>query len=168
MEEDEDTLLTIGMALSASYKKKVLVTAEHVEKAHEIARKAHAGQVDKAGRDYIKHPETVASFVSGNTAKAIAYLHDVLEDTALTAEDLLAEDIPLIVVDAVSLLTHDKNEPYFDYLARVKKNELARRVKLVDLRHNSDLSRLENPTAQDFARLEKYHQAQKFLEEEND
>ncbi|MBK5424392.1 HD domain-containing protein [Bacillus sp. TH30] len=138
---------------------------DYIKIAHEIAKKAHVGQVDKAGMDYIKHPETVASFVNTTEEKATAYLHDVLEDTEITAADLLSAGIPHNVVEAVQVLTKEKYMPYFEYLSRVKENFLARTVKLADLKHNSDRSRLARITDKDLKRLEKYRKAIQFLEE---
>lgn len=137
---------------------------DYIKIAYEIAQKAHDGQVDKAGMDYIKHPEVVASFVNTNEEKATAYLHDVLEDTEITANDLLNAGIPHNVVKAVQVLTKEKYTPYFEYLSKVKENSLARTVKLADLKHNSDLSRLARITDKDLKRLEKYRKAIKFLE----
>ncbi|MBF7156643.1 GTP pyrophosphokinase [Bacillus albus] len=137
----------------------------YIEIAHEIAKTAHGGQVDKAGIDYIKHPEAVASFVNTNEEKATAYLHDVLEDTEMTANDLLSAGIPHNIVEAVQVLTKEKYTPYFEYLSKVKENSLARTVKLADLKHNSDRSRLSKITDKDLKRLEKYRKAIQFLEE---
>lgn len=137
----------------------------YIEIAHEIAKKAHAGQVDKAGTDYIKHPEAVARFVNTAEEKATAYLHDVLEDTEITADDLLNAGIPHNVVKAVQVLTKEKYTPYFEYLSKVKENPLARAVKLADLKHNSDRSRLAGITDKDLKRLGKYRKAIKFLKE---
>ncbi|EJR27149.1 HD domain-containing protein [Bacillus cereus] len=138
---------------------------DYIKIAHEIAKKAHVGQVDKAGMDYIKHPETVASFVNTTEEKATAYLHDVLEDTEITANDLLSAGIPHNIVAAVQVLTKEKYTPYFEYLSQVKENSLARTVKLADLKHNSDRSRLARITDKDLKRLEKYRKAIQFLEE---
>ena len=124
-----------------------------------IARKAHAGQIDKAGAPYIGHPAHVASQVEGDKAKAVAWLHDVVEDTPLTLDDLRAAGIDDDVIDALKLLTHDKSVPYMDYAANLKRNELARTVKLADLAHNSDLSRLPKVTDADRERVEKYRRA---------
>ncbi|MFJ8219041.1 MULTISPECIES: HD domain-containing protein [Bacillus cereus group] len=137
----------------------------YIEIAHEIAKTAHAGQVDKAGIDYIKHPETVASFVNTIEEKVTAYLHDVLEDTEITANDLLSAGIPHNVVEAVQVLKKEKYTPYFEYLSKVKENSLACTVKLADLKHNSDCSRLARITVKDLKRLEKYRKAIQFLEE---
>lgn len=136
---------------------------DFVQIAYEIAKKAHAGQVDKAGVDYIQHPQTVASFVKTPEEKAAAYLHDTLEDTDVTAEHLVNAKIPLNVVEAVQLLTHDKSQDYFEYLEKVKQNPISKAVKLADLKHNSDVSRLETVTLKDEKRLEKYKSAIEYL-----
>jgi (p)ppGpp synthase/HD superfamily hydrolase len=136
---------------------------DYVEIAHQIAISAHAGQVDKAGKDYIRHPETVASFVKTDEEKAAAYLHDTLEDSSVTADDLRKAGIPESVIRAVKLLTHDKSEDYLEYLDRVKVNPIARVVKLADLKHNSDLSRIKNVTEEDKQRLAKYQKAVEYL-----
>ena len=133
------------------------------EKAYEIAKKAHLGQVDKAGEDYIKHPEKVASFVKTGEEKAVAYLHDVIEDTELTLEDLNKYDFSKEVLEAVDIITKKRGEDYQSYLNSVKKNKLARAVKLADLRHNSDLTRLIKVTEKDIKRKEKYQKAIDFL-----
>ena len=133
------------------------------EKAYKIAKKAHLGQVDKAGEDYIKHPEKVASFVKTDEEKAVAYLHDVIEDTELTLEDLNKYDFSKEVLEAVDIITKKRGEDYQSYLHSVKKNKLARAVKLADLRHNSDLTRLTKVTEKDIERKEKYQKAINFL-----
>ena len=133
------------------------------EKAYEIAKKAHLGQVDKAGEDYIKHPEKVASFVKTDEEKAVAYLHDVIEDTELTLEDLYKYGFSEEVLKAVDVITKKKGQDYQTYLNFVKENKLARVVKLADLRHNSDLTRLINITEKDIERKEKYQKAIDFL-----
>ena len=133
------------------------------EKAYEIAKRAHLGQVDKAGEDYIKHPQKVASFVKSDEEKVVAYLHDVIEDTELTLEDLHEYEFSKEVIEAVDIITKKKGEDYQSYLNSVKKNKLARAVKLADLRHNSDLTRLTKVTEKDIERKEKYQKAIDFL-----
>lgn len=128
-----------------------------------IAQEAHKGQVDKAGIDYINHPIYVASLVETDEEKAAALLHDVIEDSDMTLSDLLNHGIPSEVLQAVSILTKDKKLTYQEYLSRVKTNEIARKVKLADLKHNSDLSRITNPSEKDFSRSEKYKKAIEFL-----
>ena len=135
-------------------------------RAFEIARTAHAGQTDKAGVDYINHPATVAASVGENfSAVIVALLHDVVEDTEKTFDELRRE-VPLTDEEfaALKLLTHDEKISYFDYVRRIATNKLAARVKIADLRHNSDLSRIKNPAAKDFERVEKYRRALKILE----
>lgn len=127
------------------------------------AKKAHFGQTDRAGIDYIKHPETVASFVTTDEEKAVAYLHDVIEDTTLTLLDLKKEGFSKNIIEAVDILTKKKGQDYQSYLNLVKTNELARVVKLADLRHNSDLTRLPLITEKDLERNKKYSSAITFL-----
>lgn len=112
------------------------------ELAQSIAAAAHKGQVDKAGKPYIEHPAHVAASVQGDVAKAVAWLHDVVEDTPLTFADLRERGVAPEVIEALKLLTHDESVPYLEYVRSLKPNPLARAVKLADLRHNSDLSRL--------------------------
>ena len=134
-----------------------------VDLALSIARKAHEGQLDKAGVDYIEHPIYVASQVDTEEEKAVALLHDVIEDSPVSAEELLQADLPETVVTAVQVLTKKKEQDYQTYLETVKKNPLARVVKLADLKHNSDLSRLSSITEKDRERLKKYKKAIDFL-----
>ena len=132
------------------------------ELALQIAQKAHAGQVDKAGKDYILHPMTVASYMDTDTEKTISYLHDVLEDTDVTV-DALREIFPNEIVDTLITLTHRKDESYFEYIQRVSKSKLAKKVKVADLLHNLDITRIKEPTKQDYERLEKYKKAILYL-----
>ena len=120
-----------------------------LELALSIATEAHRGQFDKAGIDYIEHPIFVASQVDPEEEKAVALLHDVIEDSSVTAEELLNAGLPETVVTAVQILSKKKGQDYQTYLKTVKSNPLARAVKLADLKHNSDLSRLETITDKD-------------------
>ena len=128
-----------------------------------IAKKAHKGQYDKAGVDYIEHPLFVASLVDTQEEKAVALLHDVLEDSPYTTEELILAGLPETVVSAVQILTKKKGQDYQQYLELVKSNPIARCVKLADLKHNSDLSRLATVTEKDLERLEKYKKAIDYL-----
>ena len=134
-----------------------------LELALSIATEAHRGQFDKAGIDYIEHPIYVASQVDTEEEKAVALLHDVIEDSPVSAEELLIAGLPEEVVTAVQVLTKKKEQDYQTYLETVKKNPLARVVKLADLKHNSDLSRLSSITEKDRERLKKYKKAIDFL-----
>lgn len=129
-----------------------------------LAMQAHSGQVDRAGKPYIYHPLTVASMTDSYDAFVAALLHDVMEDSDFTADDLRGAGIPGHIVEALLLLTHDKNVPYMDYVQKIKGNDLARCVKLADLKHNSDLSRLPYVTEKDWARVDKYKQAMALLQ----
>ena len=132
------------------------------ELALQIAKEAHAGQVDKAGKDYILHPITVASYMDTDVEKTIAYLHDVLEDTSVTVDEL-RNHFSNEIVDTVITLTHRKDESYFEYIQRVSKSNLAKKVKVADLLHNLDITRIKEPTKQDYERLEKYKKAILYL-----
>ena len=103
--------------------------------ARAIAEKAHAGQVDRCGAPYIDHPAHVASRVQGDAAKAVAWLHDVVEDTDVTLDDLREAGLSEEVVAGVAAMTHHEDEPYLDYVRRAKADPLARQVKLQDLLH---------------------------------
>ena len=137
---------------------------ELIMRAEEIARKAHAGQKDKAEKDYINHPLWVSAHVEGGTyEKVAALLHDVIEDTNINAQDLLDSHIPDAVVRAVEILSKEKNESYFKYIARIRKNEISRRVKIADLKHNSQLKRLKSIKIKDLLRWIKYQIALIYL-----
>lgn len=133
-----------------------------IEKAEAFAAKMHEGQVGKDGKPYIEHPRTVASMVNGETEKAVAWLHDVVEDTDATI-DRVRELFGNEIADAVAVMTHDKNVPYMDYVRNIKENAVARKVKMADLSHNMDLSRLANVTDEDLRRVEKYKKAYEIL-----
>lgn len=130
-----------------------------LEKARKIAETAHAGQVDKGGQPYILHPLWVAERCETAEEKIVALLHDVIEDTDRTVEDLRQEGFSETVLQAVACLTHREGESYMDYVERVCRNPLAARVKLADLSDNMDLSRIPHPTEKDLARVEKYKKA---------
>lgn len=139
-----------------------------IEIALVIALKAHSGQVDKGGSVYILHPLRIMGKMSNDTERAVALLHDVLEDSPYTAEDLLAAGISIEVVEAVLTLTKENDVngvpiAYEDYLISVKANSLARIIKLADLEDNMDLSRLNKITGKDLKRREKYQKAVTFL-----
>lgn len=138
-----------------------------IEKAFELACKAHQGQTDKGGMAYIAHPLHVAMTLMANgyddNCIVAGLLHDVVEDTQYTLEDISAMGFARQVVEALSLLTHDKSMPYMEYVERVSCNPVAKAVKMADLIHNMDMSRLKEPTAKDHERIEKYREAYAFL-----
>lgn len=128
-----------------------------LEKALEIANKAHAGQKDKGGQPYIHHPLAVANMVQKPVEKIVALLHDVIEDSDVTIDDLRAAGFGDEVINAVFAITKIKGESYEDYLERVAGNSIATAVKIADMTHNSDISRIPNPSPKDFERVNRYH-----------
>ncbi len=133
------------------------------DKALQIAKEAHANQVDKAGIDYIEHPLYVSSLVNTTEEKIVALLHDVVEDSDMTFEDLEKNEFYSHIIEAVKLLTKQDGYNYDEYLSKIKNNELARKVKIADLTHNSDISRIKNVTDKDVERQQKYLKAIKYL-----
>ncbi len=129
------------------------------KKAMKIAYAAHHGQTDKTGVPYIFHPMHLAEQMEDEAAACAALLHDVVEDTDLTFADLRAEGIPEEVLEALKLLTHDPAVPYMEYVEAIRPNPIARAVKLADLRHNSDLTRLDAVDEKAMQRNEKYRKA---------
>lgn len=118
-----------------------------IAKARKLAERAHADQTDKAGAPYVGHLERVAAAVASHPvspglAQAVAWLHDIIEDTSLGEVDLMAAGMPREVIEAVEAITHRPHEPRVDYYARVKANPLALAVKLADVADNSDPARL--------------------------
>ena len=149
---------------------------EDLSRAIEIAKLAHKGQLDKAGRPYFEHAQAVCEIASDIIlswdekyddfliqAKIVSYLHDVIEDTSLTINDLWGSKVPTDCILAIETLTKKGGQNYWDYLAEVKLNKLATVVKIADLTHNSDLSRLEKVTKEDLARRDKYLKAIDYL-----
>jgi guanosine-3',5'-bis(diphosphate) 3'-pyrophosphohydrolase len=134
-----------------------------LERAIEIAAAAHAGQVDKAGQPYILHPLRVMLRVQLPHERMAAVLHDVVEDTPVTLDALRAEGFSAEVLDAVAALTKGPGETRLQAAVRAAANPVARKVKLADNAENMDLSRIANPTAKDFARLEEYKAVRELL-----
>lgn len=135
-----------------------------LEKALKIAYTAHKDQVDKGGNPYYLHPIYIALNMQTEAQKVVALLHDVVEDTGITLNDLWRQGFPECVIEAVDAITR-KGESYEAYIQKVKKNELARAVKIVDLKHNLDTSRLKKITEKDLRRVEKYKKALAILVE---
>ncbi len=138
-----------------------------LEKAIGVAVNAHAGQVDKMGNPYILHPLHLMMAMQTEEEMVTAVLHDVVEDTTVTLDNLKEMGFPTPILTALDLLTHDTaSTSYEDYVAAIKPNPLARRVKLADLAHNMDTRRLPTPlTTKDWGRLEKYRKAWDLLSE---
>ena len=126
-----------------------------LKKALEICYKAHKNQVDKAGKPYCLHPIYVALMCKTQEEKIVALLHDVIEDTSYTLDDLKQAGFSQEIIEAIDCITK-KDEDYDTYIKKVKNNKLARVVKINDMMHNSDLTRLQNVTEEDIKRSEKY------------
>lgn len=134
-------------------------------KAMKLAYRAHDGQVDRSGVPYIFHPIHLAEQMDDEISCTAALLHDVVEDTDVTLEELTHE-FPPAVTEAVALLTHDPSSDYFDYVRKIKKNPIAKKVKLADLAHNSDEVRSKAAGCSDRQILhwrEKYRKAKAIL-----
>lgn len=134
------------------------------KKAMKLCFEAHKNQLDKSGLPYVLHPIHLAEQMDDENCTVTALLHDIIEDTSYTLEDLRQMGYPVPVLEALVLLTHDKDIPYMDYVAAIKANPIARKVKLADLRHNSDLTRLNTIDEKALNRVKKYREAINFLE----
>jgi (p)ppGpp synthase/HD superfamily hydrolase len=130
-----------------------------LERAIEIAISAHRGALDKARRPYILHPLSLMLRFRDLDAMIAAVLHDTVEDSDLTIEELRDEGFSHTVIAAVDTLTRRESESYDAFISRVSSDPIARRVKLADLEHNMDLRRLGTLSPADVERLEKYHRA---------
>lgn len=129
------------------------------KKALVISFNAHKNQVDKSGMPYVYHPFHLAEQMKDEFTTCVALLHDVVEDTDITLEDLKDQGFPREVTDAIALMTHNDAVPYLDYVEKIKDNPIARAVKLADLNHNSDLTRLDVVDGKALERVEKYKKA---------
>lgn len=136
---------------------------ELLEKSIIFATEKHMRQVDKSDQPYILHPLRVMENCPNIETKIVAVLHDVLEDTDTTKEDLL-EFLPEYIVDSIIAITKVENEAYEDYLKRVGNNYYATQVKLMDLKDNMNLNRLEKIEMKDMKRYLKYRKALEYLE----
>lgn len=123
----------------------------------------HKEQLDRSGVPYVFHPYHVAESMTDEYTTCVALLHDIVEDTNTTLEDLEEMGFPKEIVDAVDCMTHREGVDYFDYIAVVKSNPIAIKVKISDLIHNSDLTRNETVTEHDLERNRKYSKALQIL-----
>ena len=133
------------------------------KKAMKIAFEAHKNQTDKNGIPYIYHPVHLAEQMCDEKTICVALLHDVVEDTDVTFEELEKEGFSEDIIGALKLMTHDEAVPYMDYIKKIKTNPIATAVKLADLRHNSDLTRLDVVDEKAKNRAEKYKKAIELL-----
>lgn len=130
----------------------------------EWALKAYSGKVDKGGKPYILHPLRLMSRLDDPISQLVALLHDVIEDSPITGDDLRAAGFPESVVGTVEVLTRRSGETYEDFIDRIRTNPLARKVKLLDIEDNLNLLRLSAVTDKDLKRVAKYHRAWKRLD----
>ncbi|MDM0543432.1 GTP pyrophosphokinase [Clostridium perfringens] len=135
---------------------------EQLEQAIKLASIKHYGQKDKANKPYLFHLLYVMNNVNDLNAKIVGVLHDILEDTDITRNDLLNYGFSEEIVIAVEILTKPKNQKYMDYIGNIKSN-IARKVKLIDLKHNMDLTRLYEISEKDLKRTMKYNKAYNYL-----
>jgi (p)ppGpp synthase/HD superfamily hydrolase len=135
-----------------------------LEKAIEIAARAHTGQVQKNGLPYILHPLRIMFQVDLLEDKMVAVLHDVVEDTDVTLDDLRQAGFSEEVVEGVRLMTRVDGQDYGEYIEAIKANPIARNVKLADMRNNIDLLRIPELNNNDLKRSRKYHKYIRFLE----
>ena len=142
-----------------------MIYTSETKKALKLCFEAHKDQLDNSGMPYVFHPFHLAEQMESEECTVVALLHDVVEDTDLTIEDLKAMGFSNEVTDAITLMTHEEGVEYMDYVKEIKNNEIARKVKLVDLKHNSDLSRLDIVDENALKRREKYLKAMALLEE---
>ena len=141
-----------------------MIYTDKTKKAMKMCFEAHKEQKDKSGLPYVFHPFHLAEQMDDEESTVVALLHDVVEDTGYTLDDLAEMGFGDTVIAALELLTHDDDSPYLDYVRRIKTNPLARKVKLADLAHNSDLDRLNHdPTEEDRERVEKYRKSIEIL-----
>ena len=138
-----------------------MIYTEQTKKAMKLCFEAHKDQTDKSGMPYVFHPFHLAEQMTDEKTVTLALLHDVVEDSSYNFDDLISMGFDSDVVGALRLLTHEEGVPYMDYVAEIKKNPLSRAVKLADLAHNSDLTRLSPDEIDDraLARVEKYKAA---------
>lgn len=142
-----------------------MIYTELTKKAMKLCFDAHRDQVDKTGIPYVFHPIHLAEQMTDEISTVCALLHDVVEDTDYTFADLETMGFPKRVIEVLTLLTHEAGVPYMDYVSAIAKDPVAKQVKLADLSHNSDLTRLDIVDEKALARVEKYARARKLLEE---
>ena len=142
-----------------------MIYTELTKTAMSLALEAHKDQVDKNGFPYIHHPLHLAEEMDTEESVCVALLHDVVEDSDITFDDLAAKKIPERILKALRLLTRTEEMPYMEYIAGLAKDPLAAKVKKADLRHNSDPNRLKYKLEKEDAdRLEKYRKALEYLD----
>lgn len=140
-----------------------MIYTQNTKKALILCFEAHRDQKDKSGMPYVFHPFHLAEQMETEETTIVALLHDVIEDTELTLDDLRKKGFSESVLEAIALMTHAPEVDYMDYVEKIKTNAIAKAVKLADLRHNSDLSRLDEVTEKALERQKKYLKAMELL-----
>ena len=143
-----------------------MIYTEMTKRALKLSFEAHKNQLDKSGIPYVYHPFHIAEQMNTEAETIVALLHDVIEDTDYSLDDIKKMGFSEDVIDALALMTHDKTVPYMEYVTEIKKNSIAKAVKLADLRHNSDLTRLDVVDEKALSRVQKYKNAIAILTEE--
>ena len=133
-----------------------IVDLNMLDLAIDIASKAHEGQLDTGGNKYIEHPLRVSKTVNNINEKIVAVLHDTLEDTKITKDDLINYGFNKEIIDAIITITKKADEDYNDYISRIKLNNLAKTVKIADILDNLNFSRLKEINSDDIKRNIKY------------
>ena len=133
------------------------------KKALKLCFEAHKNQVDKSGLPYVFHPFHLAEQMKTEQTTIVALLHDVVEDSKYTIDDLKNMGFSKEVTDAIALMTHADDVDYMDYVRAIAKNPIAKAVKLADLEHNSDLTRLDSVDEKSLTRVQKYKKAKEIL-----
>lgn len=134
-----------------------------LDKAIAISSRVHTGQVDKAGQPYILHPLRVMLKFQNEHERIVAVLHDVIEDSEISLDDLKRLGFSTAIIEAIDCLTKRSGETYEEFISRVSLNDLARKIKIEDIKDNMDLTRIGSINDIDLARIKKYHRALKFL-----
>ena len=140
-----------------------MIYTDLTKKALKLCFEKHKEQVDKTGMPYVFHPFHLAEQMDDEFSTICALLHDVVEDTEITFENLLDMGFPIEVIDVLKLLTHEDSIPYMDYVEKISTNPTAKKVKIADLKHNSDTTRLKVVDEKARKRCEKYKQALELL-----
>lgn len=141
-----------------------MLYSQKIKKAMKLAYDKHHGQVDKDGYPYFAHVLHIAECMNEEDEVIVALLHDVLEDTKTSEKDLEKLGFDKNVIEAVKLLTHERYIPYMEYIENLKNNDIAKKVKIQDLKHNLDTSRISFITESDIKRVDKYKKALQLLE----
>lgn len=145
-----------------------MIYTPSTKKALQLCFSAHKEQTDKSGMPYVFHPFHLAEQMDTEDSVIVALLHDVIEDTEYTLEDITAMGFSSSVTTALALMTHDPDVPYMDYIQKIAEYPLAAKVKLADLQHNSDLSRLDCVDEKALSRMKKYAAAIEYLTQQKD